>query len=352
MRENFRHGVCPRPLTPIARVLGMALMVFALSGCGIFRGGELAPMGQASFAQYREETREWIERKRIYQTENRQAETDVNCPAEWRPEAPLTKGILLVHGLCDSPWYFSDIAPQLTARGFLVRTLLLPGCGTKPADMIPVSVDDWRRVLAEQAAIMQREVSHVYLGGFSTGGNLVLEYAMHNPDIQGLLLFSPAFRSRNPLDFMAPVFAVFMDWVIKPDAEERMQSPMYYKVVPVNAFAQFYHSSSAARAQLRKKAYDKPALIVLSEQDSVIDTKTILKYFDQNFTHPDSRLIWYGNQAKTEGLSQRVLVKPDSLPEWRIHSFSHVAPLFSPSNPEYGHSGSSRVCWDGQDKKS
>lgn len=304
------------------------------------------PLGQSDFATYRTETLVWVEERRDYQTHNRADEIAWNAPREWQPTSPPEKGILLVHGLGDSPWSFVDIAPVLARKGYLVRTVLLSGCGTKPSDMIGVRADDWRRVVAEQVAILQREVREVYLGGFSTGGNLVLEYAYAHPEIRALILFSPGIKSDEPLDFLAPLASLFTDWLMDPDSGFPRQEAMRYAIVPTDGFAQFYYTSASVRRLLRKNPFDRPVVIVLAEHDSVLDVNFILNLFDTAFTHPQSRLIWYGSPVA--GFSERVLFQPDALPEWRISTFSHMGMLFSPANEAYGVNGTHRICRNGQ----
>ena len=140
------------------------------------------------------------------------AEVEWNAPGEWTPAEAAEpgqprKGILLIHGLGDSPWTFVDIAAELSKRGYLVRTVLLPGHGTRPEDVMYVTADDWRQVVRQQADAMRRDVDTLYLGGFSTGANLALEYAYDHADVAGLVLFSPGFKSLS-LDWLAPALAV------------------------------------------------------------------------------------------------------------------------------------------------
>lgn len=307
---------------------------------------QITPMGQPSFARYQQETTHWVEQHRRFQTLNKAQELAWNTPSESRPATAPHKGILLVHGLGDAPGSFSDIIPVLTQQGFLVRTLLLPGHGTQPADLMAVSVDDWRRVVAEQATLLQREVPEVYLGGFSTGGNLVLEYALQHPDIRGLVLFSPAIRSDERLDFLAPLLANFTDWLRPPRPGQPQQLATRYLRVPTNGFAQYYYTSASVRRLLDQRPYDKPVLMVLAQHDSVLDTAAILAQFDHAFPHPDSRLIWYGTPP-AQSVSDRVLVRPDRLPEWRISQFSHMSVLFSPDNALYGRMGTLPLCSNG-----
>ena len=165
----------------------------------------IQPLGQTTFAAYAADTRAWIESRRRWATDDHALELEANCPAETRPPSgtPILGGILCIHGLGDSPWSFVDQAKNLSAAGWLVRTVLLPGCGTMPEDMAAPTADDWRRVVNEQAAVLRRDLNQLepgtdgkprpmWLGGFSTGCNLALEAALTGQaDADGLLLFSP-----------------------------------------------------------------------------------------------------------------------------------------------------------------
>ncbi|WP_413652907.1 alpha/beta hydrolase [Pantoea sp. B65] len=331
----------------LAAILALVWLL-TLSGCAS-RPSSLPPVGQATFSDYQRDTTRWVLQHRHFQSGNRQQELTWNTPQEWRPPGgKAAKGILLIHGLGDAPGSFSDIGPQLARQGFLVRTLLLPGHGTRPEDLIGVSIDDWRRVVNEQAAILQRDVAQVWLGGFSTGGNLALEYGIEHPQVAGLLLFSPAIKSNVSFDFVTPLLAVFTDWLREPRPGYPQQRATRYMMVPTNGFAQFYRTSASVQQLLSRNGYSKPTLMVLTEHDSVLATISFLSQFDSTFTHPDSRLIWYGNKPASPVLSSRVLIRPDRLPQQHISQFSHMSVLFAPDNPLYGEHGSDRICENGQ----
>lgn len=84
-----------------------------LTGCQQ-RSGPQAPLGQDSFRRYQQETRDWVAARRAFQTLDKNQELAWNTPQEWRPAAARPeKGILLIHGLGDSPGSFSDIGPAL-----------------------------------------------------------------------------------------------------------------------------------------------------------------------------------------------------------------------------------------------
>ena len=301
------------------------------------------------FSLYRENSLELLRERRLFQQATTDFELMSNAPREWRPAgAAPARGILLVHGLGDSPWSFNDIGQALAAQGFLVRTVLLPGHGTRPEDLQDVTFEQWRQVVHEQAATMQRDVGEVYMGGFSTGANLALDYAYSSPDIAGLVLFSPGFRSNSAWDWLTPLVAKFRPWLFEPDGQRPMQNSVRYLTTPTNGFAQFYRSSKVARSLLDKNTYDKPVFMAVAQHDSVLNTDYLLDVFQSRFTHPNSRLIWYGTPPSSLKDSKRVIVREDRLPEHHISQFSHMGILFSPSNRLYGEQVQQRFCWNGQ----
>ncbi len=302
-----------------------------------------------SFSDYQQKTIAELNEYRVFQQLARQDELSFNSPNEWQPHGDLktskpNKGILLVHGLGDSPWSFTDIAQVLADDGFLVRTVLLPGHGTSPDNMLDIRAEQWQSVVFQQAKQLQLDVAgEVYLGGFSTGANLILDYAYQDDSIAGLVLFSPGFKSRLPFQWVAPALSKVKPWIITPDDDIAAQTPVRYMTVPTNGFAQYYRTSVLAQ-QLLDEPYDKPVFMVASEHDSVIDTPYLLEIFQRNFTHPNSRLIWYGNLPEHVSDTARILVRTDRIEAQRISQFSHMGVLFSPDNPLYGSEGDLRIC--------
>ena len=331
-----------RSFMPVA-VASVACLALTL-GCARQPSAADATVQPENFQAYAQASRALIEEKRLFQTEQRSDELAWNAPYEVRPDAPSDKAILLLHGLGDSPWSFVDIARDLAAQGYVVRVALLPGHGTKPADLIDVQLEEWQQLVEQQVALLRKEFAHVYLGGFSTGANLALAYAVKDPGIRGLVLFSPAFRSSESYDWAAPWLAHFKTWILAPDNSRPQQSPVRYHNVPTNGFAQFYRSSVAVRRLIENEDFDRPVAIVLTEQDSVVDVRYVRELFKRRFTHAASRLIWYGQGEGEVAQQRRILTRTDRIVEERISQFSHMGILFSPANPLYGRSGTLRFC--------
>ncbi|UYM17483.1 alpha/beta hydrolase [Endozoicomonas euniceicola] len=337
---------------PVITSLLLALF-FSLTGCSqapdspAFTVSDSQPAyDQSTFAQYINDTRTWLAANRAFITHNKTLELNSNSPFERLPASNTTakKGILLVHGLGDSPYSFVDIAPVLAQQGFLVRTILLPGHGSKPADLIRIHREDWQAAVAHHAQLLASEVDELWLGGFSTGANLITSWALQQkPDtVKGMLLFSPGYKPNSSLVALSPALSYFKDWA---DIDQT-SNYVRYDSLAVNGAGEYYKTSKAVRHDLEHNPVPFPVLITISENDSVIDAQNVLDLFESQFTHPQSQLVWYGSPPDTE--DTRVSVLDSFIPELNISNFSHMNALFAPANPYYGENGSYRMCDNGQ----
>ncbi|WP_067521469.1 alpha/beta hydrolase [Endozoicomonas ascidiicola] len=271
-----------------------------------------------------------------------------NLPFEVKPlgSPAQRRGILLIHGLGDSPWSFVDISQSLAEQGFLVRTVLLSGHGTRPADLINADFRDWQTLVEKQVALLKQEVDEVYLGGFSTGGNLAFLYAEKDNDIRGLMLFSPGFQTDEPLISLTPAAALFRDWLRSEVPGTQTNIARYFQT-PTNGFAQYYQTSKRVLDSLEDDDFDRPVFMVLTEHDSVLEVNEIRRLFNERFTHPDNRLMWFGSEPSAA--TDREIVVNGRMPEFRISNMSHMGILFSPENSYYGINGTERICRNGQE---
>lgn len=114
--------------------------------------------------------------------------------------------------------------------------------------MMAATADDWRRVVKEQADILAAEVDEMWLGGYSTGSNLVLDYAQANPGkAKGFVLFSPAVEVRPPFAWAASFVSNFKDWLVTPESRPNGgRNPFQYFVIPIKGFAAFYDTMTRA----------------------------------------------------------------------------------------------------------
>ena len=333
-----------------------AISLSLLSGCISFGQDapkEVMPLGQTSFEQYVKETSQWIERNRRFATPDHQVELSHHVPFEIKPVKPNRKRILMIHGFTDSPCNFHDIANRLAERGFLVRAVVLPGHGTKPEDMLNITIDDWDRLVDEQTRILSKDVSEIYLAGFSTGANLAVHEAYENKTVDGLILFSPALSVRTSLVHFVPLVSHFVDWLRSPEEAQGGVTPFRYRTVPMQALNTFKDSMDSAMWRMSTAQYDKPVLVFMAQNDSIVDTQVLLPLMQKQFTNAQSHFVWYGDTLPegTVASDKRLSVFTDYLPKYKIRSFSHLGLVYAPDNPYYGVNGSERFCLRDQDEK-
>lgn len=126
-------------------------------------------------------------------------------PANWNrsfefPRDQPGAGVLLLHGMSDSPYSLLNEGQRLHEAGAWVVGLRIPGHGTAPSGLVEVRWQD-------MAAAVQLAVRHlrdkvgeqpIYLVGYSNGGALAVNYALSTladsalPGVAGLVLISPA----------------------------------------------------------------------------------------------------------------------------------------------------------------
>jgi esterase/lipase len=177
------------------------------------------------FAEYIEHYRKIVEQTRDdLHGRNGQTIIDANTPFELVPDEQhfgkdgnglFTRGIVLIHGLSDSPYHMRYLAEHFRKRGFLSRAILLPGHGTKPGDLTEVTVEEWLKATEYAIKSMQAEVDQLFIGGYSLGGALAVHYALQNQkDLSGLFLFNPSLKVGTRLAWLAGPLTPFKTWLV------------------------------------------------------------------------------------------------------------------------------------------
>jgi len=108
-------------------------------------------------------------------------------------------GVLLIHGMSDSPYSLHSMASRLHKAGGWVVGLRVPGHGTAPAGLVNVSWQDMAAAvkLALQHLNKQSNGAPLYIVGYSNGGALAMLYALSSlddqnlPSLNGIVLLSP-----------------------------------------------------------------------------------------------------------------------------------------------------------------
>ncbi len=109
-------------------------------------------------------------------------------------------GVLLLHGMSDSPYSLRHLGQRLNAAGASVLGLRIPGHGTAPSGLIEATWQDMAMAvrLAVQHLAGQAGERPLYIVGYSNGAALAVHYALAMlqdetlPKVERLVLLSPA----------------------------------------------------------------------------------------------------------------------------------------------------------------
>lgn len=297
-----------------------------------------------SFADYVKRTREMLWRAHGGKNDQEKIAAG-NAPFELFPSGdhpkgqgkPYQRGVLLVHGLVDSPYHVRHLAAFFQRNGFRVMAVLLPGHGTQPGDLLHMRWQEWAKAVAYGADRLSEEVDELYLGGFSAGAALGVLQASHDERVRGLFLFSPAFEITARAKW-ANLHKLY-SWLLPKAAwVSRMQDRDLYKYESFckNAAAQMYALTQA----LPQREVDIPVFAVASADDVTVNSAATLRFM-QLATHPCSKLVWYATE-KTE--LPKVEWVNSAVPEQRILSSAHTAIVIPPDDEQYGAAGGYANC--------
>lgn len=297
---------------------------------------------------------------------NLQTTADLISPYELRSEG-AKQGILLVHGLTDSPFMFHDLSAEFNKMGITVRTLLIPGHATAPEGLLDVSEKEWREATNFAVNSMLRDFDSVLLGGFSTGGALILDQVInakrpkHEMEkLKGLILWAPALQAKSTLAWAAK----YVDAIPFIDYETKSADVDFakYESFPYNAAAQV-HKLMKRIFDTKIPSHNIPLMVIMSELDQTVDSSKTLDFINRwaesrvgvsqhtkvtETPFVQDRLIYLGKRDKQASLPSKVNVKVLTCHQKhlceKVIDISHNAAPISPNNPYYGFDGVYKNC--------
>ncbi len=209
-------------------------------------------------------------------------------------------GVLLLHGLSDSPYSVRALGQRLHAEGYTVIWLRLPGHGTCPGALANVSSEDWTaaiKVAVKGLSDLLPSGAPLILGGYSNGGALSVLYtlsAIHDPSLpkpKALLLFAPMIGI-NPMARVTHLYHM----VALVSRNQKAQwsgidaeiDPFRYSSWPMNASVQAWLVTQSVERQLAKlqksgRMQELPPILAMQSvvDSTIIVPKLITALFDR-----------------------------------------------------------------------
>jgi len=317
------------------------------------------------------------------------------------PSGEPVGGVLLLHGLTDSPYSLRSVGLALVARGYRVVGLRLPGHGTAPSGLLTFEVEDLEaatRLAMRDLRATLGTAKPIHMIGYSNGAALAVSYALDArtdtqlPRPASLVLISPAIgitrlaaigRIRTGLSSLQG-FGRAAWQVIENEVD-----PYKYQSFSFNAAGQTQRLTSRLTKRIAALASKgplqgmPPILAFVSTVDSTVQASAVIDSLLGRLTPEGHELVVFDVNrlsivqplliADPAPLTRRLLaqtqrpfaftlitnanagtlqvverrspalgaVVPDRLLDlyWPRHVFSlsHVAPPFPPDDPLYGY---------------
>jgi alpha-beta hydrolase superfamily lysophospholipase len=209
-------------------------------------------------------------------------------------------GVLLLHGLSDSPYSLRALGQRLHAEGYTVIWLRIPGHGTCPAALANVSSEDWLAAVKVAMRGLRDQLpdgAPLILGGYSNGGALSVLYTLSAiddvtlPKPKAIILFAPMIGI-NPMASITRLYHM----VALVSGNQKAQwsgisaeiDPFRYSSWPMNASVQAWLVTQAVERQLFKlqksrRMHEMPPVLAMQSivDSTVIVPKLITTLFDR-----------------------------------------------------------------------
>lgn len=229
-----------------------------------------------------------------------------------RPPHVHAGGVLLLHGLSDSPYSVRTLADYYAAQGFVVLAPRLPGHGTTPSALLDVQWQDWKAVVdlsMRELAARTDPGKPLHIVGYSNGAALALDYALDRtggddglPMPDRLVLVSPmvGIDGKARLSQLLPLlggFAYFeksLWFEVKPEF-----NPFKYNSFPVNAVRQSWGLTTTLQAKLLEAQATgdakrlPPVLAFQSVLDSTVSTPDVVRVLFDRLPANGSELVLF-----------------------------------------------------------
>lgn len=279
------------------------------------------------------------------------APTDSGHEARCQFEDGKPRGMLLIHGLYDSPYTMHDLEAYFRSKCFFTRSILLPGHGTRPGSLLKIKYENWIDAVNFSIAELAKEVDgNVYIAGFSTGGALALHSALENNLVKGIFLFAPALKVDAGLAYKAKKLG--LEWV--PLHRLADKDVIKYESITLDSAIAVDRLAKMVKSKLEADGLNltTPVFLVVAENDYTIKSATAIELFREGRFGGNAEMFIYSPVSVSEGdpdkrmptyISSRFLHRQGGK-QFMVADYSHMALTLRSDDEHYGLQGRYKYC--------
>jgi len=272
------------------------------------------------------------------------------------------RGMLLIHGLYDSPYVMRDLEDYFNQRCFHTRSILLPGHGTRPGSLLSISYQAWNAVVENAVEQFSKDINgDIYITGFSTGAALAIKNALdHDDKIKGMFLFAPALQLNYGLASF--LHKLGKDWVPFQIFED--SDLIKYESMTLDSVIAVGQLADEVRNRLNKETNRLaiPVMIVIAKNDATIKTDTAIQLYEHGKFGNKSDMLIYApgmvGEKCIKGMLQGDMTTTPKIPtymnscfvhreagaDYMIADYSHMALGLKSTDKHYGLQGDYKYC--------
>lgn len=266
-----------------------------------------------------------------------------NSPCEHVPAQPpkhkYPYSLLLIHGLLDSPQILSSLFNHYKDKQLLVRSLLLPGHGTRPGDLLNIQLESWIKATRYAIDTCVAQSEKLIVLGFSLGASLAIHQALMKAPIDALILICPVLSLKSKLAYALSHWGKLvtrahprMQWFRACQEDDYAK----YQSVPLNAINQSIRLCNKIHHLSKHEQITIPQFVALTEDDEVVAPQASVNYFKKQ-PNPKNKLLIYSNKPAQP--HPKITYRASAYPDKKILNFSHVSLPVAPAHPHYGKNG-------------
>jgi len=227
-------------------------------------------------------------------------------------------GVLMIHGLTDSPYSMRHLARIFEEQGYYVLALRMPGHGTIPSGLLTATWKDWMATTYLGARHVREKVGKdlpFFMVGYSNGGALAVKYIMESLDDEtkpmpdrvillspmlGVTLFARFSTWHKTLSWI-PYFEKFKWLEVLPEYD-----PFKYNSFPKTAGEQSYLLTNAIHKQIDQLVKSEsisslpPITTFQSLVDATVLTSSIVDFLYSKLSANNHELIFFDVNRLTE----------------------------------------------------
>lgn len=234
--------------------------------------------------------------------------TDWNRSFELPVESPRA-GILLIHGMSDSPYSLKTLGTSFNQAGATVVGIRLPGHGTIPSGLVHAHWQDMAAAVNLAMLHLKSKVGDrpIYIIGYSTGGALAMNYVLNALDdaklakVEGIIMLSPAIGVSG--------IAVLAKWQARLGYLLGLDKLNWNSIIPefdpykygsfaVNAGDQVYRLTLEIQSLINRHSVDElkkipPILAFQSVVDNTVSTPALVQGLFELLPDNDHELVLF-----------------------------------------------------------